>query len=334
MDPTQWVRLGRSPLTVTRLGVGTVPIGGMFAEVSEETAAATLRRAYELGVRYFDTAPLYGHGVSERRLGEFLRTRPRQEFVVSTKVGRLLKEERPDDPQRLSVGFNPFQGAPLLFPTFDFTYDGAMRSVETSLIRLGLHRIDALLIHDPDDYPDEAMAGAYVALSKLRREGVVGAIGVGMNQAEMLARLAREGEFDCFLVAGRYTLLDQAALGELLPICVERNISVIIGGVYNSGILTDPQPGATFNYRPADAPWVAKAQRLKAVCERHGTPLMAAAIQFPLGHPAIATVLTGVRSPAEIEENDRLFRFPIPPELWHDLKAEGLLPEAAPTPSG
>jgi D-threo-aldose 1-dehydrogenase len=332
MDPTERVRLGRSPLSVTRLGVGTVPIGGMFAEVSEETAAATLHRAYELGVRYFDTAPLYGHGISERRLGAFLRTRPRQEFVVSTKVGRLLKEEPPDDPQRLSVGFNPFQGAPPLFPTFDFTYDGAMRSVETSLLRLGLHRIDALLIHDPDDYADEAMAGAYVALSKLRREGVVGAIGVGMNQGEMLARLAREGDFDCFLVAGRYTLLDQAALGELLPLCVERNISVIIGGVYNSGILANPEPGATFNYRPADAPWLAKAQRLKVVCERHGTPLMAAAIQFPLGHPAIATVLTGVRSPAEIEENDRLFRFPIPPELWQDLKAEGLLPDAAPTP--
>jgi D-threo-aldose 1-dehydrogenase len=306
----------------------------MFAAVDEDTARATLQHSYDLGVRFFDTAPLYGNGVAERRLGQFLATVPRNEVVLSTKVGRLLLTEPPADRARLNEGFNPFVGAPSLYPTFDFTYDGAMRSFEASLKRLGLDRVDALLIHDPDDYFDEAMAGAYVALAKLRSEGVIGAVGAGMNQAEMLARLARAGDFDCFLVAGRYTLLDQAALGELLPVCVEKRIAVIIGGVFNSGILTDPRPGATFNYRPAETPWLEKATRIRAVCERHGTPLMAAAVQFPAAHPAIATILNGVRSPAEIEQNAQMMRFPIPPALWDDLKREGLLPEAAPVPAG
>jgi D-threo-aldose 1-dehydrogenase len=305
----------------------------MFARVAEDVAAATLRRAQELGVRLFDTAPLYGNGVAERRLGDFLRQLPRDQFVVSTKVGRLLLASPPADSSRLNEGFNPFEGAPPLYPTFDFTYDATMRSIEASLSRLGLDRVDSLLIHDPDDYYDEAMAGAYVALAKLRREGVVGAIGAGMNQAEMLARFARDADFDCFLLAGRYTLLDQAGLTELLPLCVEKRIAVIIGGVYNSGILTDPKPGATFNYQPADARWLAKAQRIKQICERFNTPLPAAALQFPAAHPAIATILTGVRSVGEIEENARLFRFPIPAGLWEELKATGLLPAEAPVPA-
>jgi D-threo-aldose 1-dehydrogenase len=305
----------------------------MYAAVDEDSARATLQKSYDLGVRYFDTAPLYGNGDAERRLGEFISHVPRNEVILSTKVGRLLLSEQPADPARVNEGFNPFVGAPPLFPVFDFTYDGAMRSFEASLKRLGLDRVDALLIHDPDDYFDEAMGGAYVAIDKLRREGVVGAVGAGMNQAEMLARLARAGDFDCFLVAGRYTLLDQAALGELLPLCVEKRIAVIIGGVFNSGILTGPGPGATFNYRPAEAQWVEKALRLRAVCERHGTPLMAAALQFPAAHPAVATVLTGVRSPVEIEQNAQMMRYPIPAELWDELKREGLLPEAAPVPT-
>jgi D-threo-aldose 1-dehydrogenase len=332
MDPTQQISLGKSKLLVTRLGIGTVPIGGMFEAVDGGTAAATLHRSYELGARYFDTAPLYGNGIAELRLGNFIRTIPRDDIVIATKVGRLLNTAPPADPRRLSVGFNPFKGAPALFPTFDFSFDAALRSVESSLERLGLDRVDVLLIHDPDDYYEEALSGAYVAIDRLRSEGVIGAIGVGMNQAAMLARFAREANVDCFLVAGRYTLLDQAALGELLPLCVEKKISVIIGGVYNSGILTDPRPGATFNYQPADAPWVAKAQKLQAVCDRHGVPLMAAAIQFPAAHPAVATILTGVRSPAEIEHNERMFRFPIPSALWQELKGEGLLPASAPTP--
>ena len=332
MDPTQRAHLGKSQVLVTRLAVGTVPIGGMFAAVDEEKAQATLRRSWELGVRYFDTAPLYGHGIAERRLGQFLREQPRDQFAISTKVGRLLLAEPPPNSNRVSIGFSPFVGAPPLYPTFDFTYDGAMRSFEESLRRLGLDRVDVVLIHDPDDYFDEALSGAYVALDRLRGEGVVGAIGVGMNQAEMLARFAREADFDCFLLAGRYTLLDQAGLGKLLPLCVEKNVSIVIGGVYNSGILTDPKPGATFNYQPAEAAWLERAQRIKSVCDRHHTPLTAAALQFPLAHPAVATVLTGVRSVEEIEANERAFRFEIPPALWQDLRAEGLLPESAPTP--
>lgn len=332
MDPARRVPLGRTNVTVSQLGFGTVPIGGMFARVAEDVAAATLRRAFELGVRYFDTAPLYGNGVAEERLGHFLRQLPRDQFAISTKVGRLLLASPPADSRRLNEGFNPFEGAPPLFPTFDFTYDGAMRSIESSLGRLGLDRVDTLLIHDPDDYYEEAMTGAYVALDKLRREGVVGAIGAGMNQAAMLARFARDADFDCFLLAGRYTLLDQTALAELLPLCIEKRIAVIIGGVYNSGILTDPKPGATFNYQPADARWIEKAQRLKHVCDRYGTPLAAAALQFPAAHPAIATILTGVRSVAEIEENERLCRFPIPSALWEELRAAGLLPAEAPVP--
>ena len=207
-----------------------------------------------------------------------------------------------------------------------------MRSVESSLTRLGLDRIDTLLIHDPDDYFEEAMGGAYVALDKLRREGVIGAVGAGMNQADMLARLARSADFDCFLVAGRYTLLDQAALVDLLPLCVKKRIAVIIGGVFNSGILTDPRPGATFNYRPADALWIEKARRIREVCNRHGTPLMAAALQFPAAHPSVATILTGVRSTAEIEQNEQMFRFPIPSGLWAELRAEELIPPEAPVP--
>jgi D-threo-aldose 1-dehydrogenase len=305
----------------------------MYAAVDEDVARATLQASYDLGVRYFDTAPLYGNGVAERRLGEFFSRVPRNEVILSTKVGRLLLSEPPADPARLNEGFNPFVGAPSLFPVFDFTYDGAMRSFEASLKRLGLDRVDALLIHDPDDYFEEATGGAYLALDKLRREGVIGAVGAGMNQAEMLARLARAGDFDCFLVAGRYTLLDQAALGELLPLCVEKRIAVIIGGVFNSGILTDPRPGATFNYRPAEAHWVEKALRIRVVCERHGTPLTAAALQFPAAHLAVTTILTGVRSPAEIEQNARMMRFPIPAALWAELKREQLLPEDAPVPT-
>jgi D-threo-aldose 1-dehydrogenase len=328
MDPTRRVQLGRTKLRVSQLGFGSVPIGGSFGPVAEAEASSTVERAYDLGVRLFDTAPLYGRGLAERRLGQVLGAKPRDEFVLSTKVGRLLVSAGS------AGGAGDVAASANQEPevVFDFSYDGVMRSVEESLTRLGLDRVDMLLIHDPDDHYEQALSGAYVALDKLRREGVVAAIGAGMNQAEMLARFAREADFDCFLCAGRYTLLDHAALKELLPVCVEKQISIIIGGVYNSGILTDPRPGALFNYKPAEPDWLGRAQRLKAVCDRHNTPLKAAAIQFPAAHPAIATVLTGVRSVAELEENERMFRFEIPADLWRDLRAEGLLPEAAPVP--
>ena len=315
-DPAARVPLGRTRLRVSRLSLGGAPIGGLPGETGEETAAQIIARAYELGIRAFDTAPLYGAGRSERWMGAALRTLPRDEIVVATKVGRLI---RPDESGKPSA-------------RFDFSYDGVMRSVEESLERLGLDRVDVLHIHDPDTHYDEALGGAYRALDRLRSEGTIGAVGAGMNQQEMPARFAREARFDTFLLAGRYTLLDQVGLTELLPLCAEQGIGIYIGGVYNSGILANPVEGATFNYRPASEEWLTRAQRLKAVCDRHDTPLMAAAIQFPLAHPAVATVLTGVRSVEELEQNVRMFRHPVPAALWTDLKEGGLLPREAPTP--
>jgi len=320
MDPSQRVPLGSTKLRVSRLSLGGAPIGGLPEESGEETAAAIIQRAYALGIRAFDTAPLYGSGKSERWMGATLRTLPRDEIVVATKVGRLLRSGDEGKDGKLA-------------PVFDFSFDGVMRSVEESLERLGLDRVDVLHIHDPDRHYDEAMAGAYKALDRLRSEGTIGAVGAGMNQQEMPARFAREGRFDTFLLAGRYTLLDQVGLKELLPLCVEQGIGIYVGGVYNSGLLANPIPGATFNYRPATPEWLEKAQRLKVVCDRHKTPLMAAAIQFPTAHPAVSTVLTGVRAVTELEENVRMFRYDVPAALWTDLRAAGLLPDDAPTPS-
>lgn len=324
MDPTERVRIGRS-LAPTRLGVGTAPIAGLYEPVSEDDAQATIARAFELGVRCFDTAPLYGFGRAEERLGRFLRTVPRDEVVVSTKVGRLLRpRDRPGGPVDTG-GDRTFPGEHALVPVWDFSYDGALRSLEESLARLGLDRVDVVLVHDPDDAHEEALAGAYRALAGLRDQGVIGAVGCGMNYSEPLTRFAEEADFDCFLLAGRYTLLDQSALADLLPVAQARGIAILAGGVFNSGILGDPRGRATFDYRPAPRELVERALALEAVCERHGVPLQAAALQFPLGHAAIAVVLSGVRTPAEIEANERWLRHPIPPELWDELRAEGLL---------
>ena len=210
---------------------------------------------------------------------------------------------------------------PPVNPVFDFSYDGVMHSVEESLERLGLDRVDVLHIHDPDEHYDEALSGAYRALDRLRAEGTIGAVGAGMNQAEMLVRFARDADFDCFLLAGRYTLLDRTGARELLPLCAERGIGIIAGGVFNSGILANPTPGGTFNYQAAPLDIVERAQRLAAICKRHGVELKAAAIQFPLRHPAVAVVLTGCRSVAEVEENVRMFQTRVPDELWKELDA-------------
>jgi D-threo-aldose 1-dehydrogenase len=315
------------------MGLGSAPLGNMFAPVAEAEADATVQRALDLGMRLFDTAPLYGFGIAEQRMGRVLARQPRDSFVLSTKVGRLLRVDAPPDPDYFHAGEPQFKDTPPVNPLYDYSRDGVLRSVEESLQRLGLDRIDILFIHDPDKHFAEVMAGAYPALDQLRSEGVVSAIGAGMNQTEMLASFAREGDFDCFLVAGRYTLLDQSALAELLPLCVKKRIAVVIGGVYNSGILADPRVGATFNYRPAVAERVHKAQRIQTVCERHGVPIKAAALQFPFGHPVVASVLNGARAAAELDENAHLFAHPIPADLWHELKAEDLLPEQAPTPT-
>src|SRR6266508_1363856 len=299
-DPFEPMPIGRTGLAPTRLGFGTAEIGGLFRAVSDAEAARVIDHAWQIGIRYFDSAPLYGYGNAARRLGASLRGRSRDDFVVSTKVGRLLvpvDEVAPgadiDRQSRDGVDDAHYAGTPHVRVVFDYSADGVKRSVED---RLGLDRVDILYIHDPDDHWEDAIRGAYPALDRLRTEGVVRAIGAGMNQAEMLARFAREGDFDVFLVAGRYTLLDQAALPELLSLCLEKGIAVVIGGVMNSGILADPRPGAMFNYTPAPPELIERAQRIHAVCERHHVPLRAAAIQFPLAHPAVAALVAGVRT--------------------------------------
>jgi D-threo-aldose 1-dehydrogenase len=329
MDPTARVRLGRGELTTTRLGLGTAPIGGLYTPVDEPRAVATVARAWDRGLRLFDTAPFYGYGSSERRVGLALAGRPRGEFVLSTKVGRLLVPGGEDTDETWA---DPPTEAT---PRFDFSYAAVRRSLESSLDRLGLDRVDVLLLHDPDNHYDQALADGYRALSDLRADGVIGAVGAGMNQAEMLTRLVREAPapgLDCLLLAGRYTLLDQAGLAELLPTCADRGVGVIVGGAYNSGLLADPSPGARFNYAPAPPALLERARALSRACERHGVPLRAAALQFPLGHPAVRTVLVGARSPEEVDDAVAMFAHPIPAALWADLKASGLLAEAVPTP--
>ena len=320
------MRLGRTRLMVTRLGLGTAPLAGLYRAVAEEDALAALEAAWDLGLRFYDTAPLYGYGNGETRTGLALRRRPRDDYVLATKVGRLLRQGAPPEPGQ------SFHGTPAVNPVFDFSYDGVMRSVEESRARLGIERIDILHIHDPDDHHDEAIAGAYRALDELRSAGVIGAVGAGMNQAEMLTRFAREGDFDCFLLAGRYTLLDQDALKELLPTCVERGVAIIAAGVYNSGILAGPAAGTRYDYKAAPPALVERARKIQEVCERHGVPIRAAAVQFPLGHPAVQTVVVGCRSVAQVQDSVRMFETPIPGAMWHDLKAAGLIAEDAPTP--
>ncbi|HEU0149819.1 MAG TPA: aldo/keto reductase, partial [Bradyrhizobium sp.] len=289
-------------------------------------AEATIVRAWSLGVRYFDTAPLYGFGLAEQRLGRFLRTRPRDEYVVSTKVGRLLRaSERSSEDDH-------YKGTSNLRPQFDYSYDGVMRSVDESLARLGLDRIDILLVHDPDDHYDAAVSGAFRALQKLRDDGSVRAIGAGMNQSEMLTRFAQTVPVDCFLLAGRYTLLDQGALDALFPICLARNIGILLGGIYNSGILADPHGTAKFNYEDADAALVARARELDALCKQHGTSLKAAAIQFVLAHPAVTVALQGARSAVEAADNVAMANTHVPPAFWQELRARELVDSRSPLP--
>jgi D-threo-aldose 1-dehydrogenase len=329
MDPTGTTRLGRTNLHVTRLGLGTAPLGGLYDAVGDEPAIDTVRRAFDLGLRLFDTAPLYGAGLAERRLGAGLAGLDRDAYVLATKVGRVLVPRGTADDSASQDIYVEHSG---LTPVFDFSYDATLRSIDESLHRLGADRIDIAHLHDPDDHYAAALDGAYRALHELREQGVIGAVSAGMNQSAMLTDLARDGDFDCFLLAGRYSLLDQGGLADLLPVAAERGIAIIVGGVYNSGLLADPRPGATFDYAPASDELVARARRIGAVCARHGVPLAAAAIQFPLGHPAVASVVIGARSVAEIEENAAMFTHPIPSALWSELEAENLLREGVPTP--
>ena len=328
MHPLEKAALGRSGLQVTRLGLGCAAIGGLYGDIPDDQATQVVHKALDLGLNLFDTAPLYGSGKSEERLGRALRDVPRDAYVLASKVGRLLVAS--DDDQRDG---SIFDNPPPFKPVFDFSYDGVMRSLEDSLTRLGVDRIDILHIHDPDAHWKEAIEGAYPALERLRSEGVISAVSAGMNQWEMLARFAREGDFDCFLLAGRYSLLDQSALDELLPLCTEKNIGIMAGGTYNSGILAKgAKPGATYNYGEAPADIMQKAQAIEAVAERHGVDVKAAASQFVFAHPAITCIIPGTRQPARVEENFNLLIDEIPSAFWDDLRAENLVHESAPLP--
>jgi D-threo-aldose 1-dehydrogenase len=331
--------LGKSGVEVTIMGFGGAPLGNMYQAFSDQQARATVEACYDAGIRYFDTAPLYGFGLSEHRLGEALRGKKREEFVLSTKVGRLLQ---PSDPATLDQG--QFKDGLPFAQVYDYSYDGVMRSVEDSLQRLGTWRVDILLVHDLDVWThgsedarrarvEEFMAGGYRAMALLREQGAVQAIGAGVNETAACQDLAERGDFDCFLLAGRYTLLEQAPLDEFLPLCERRSIALIIGGAYNTGILaTGATPGAYFQYAPAPPEMMERVRRIEAVCARHGVRLPTAALQFPLGHPAVATVIPGTRSPAEVAQNVEIFASETPAEFWAELKHEGLLRADAPTP--
>ncbi|MEU3187952.1 aldo/keto reductase [Streptomyces sp. NPDC006923] len=320
--------LGRSAVSVTGLSFGAAGIGNLYTPVGPDQAAAAVEAAWDAGIRYFDTAPHYGLGLSEWRLGEALRTRRRSDYTLSTKVGRLL--EPVPGAETVPVGddlANGFAVPATHRRVWDFSADGVRRSIDESLGRLGLDHIDIVYLHDPDSHEEEAFEQAYPALERLRSEGVVGAIGAGMNQTTMLTRFLRDTDVDVVLCAGRFTLLDQSALTELLPEAAARGRSVVVGGVFNSGLLADPRPGATYDYAAAPPALLDRALRMDAVARRYDIPLRAVALHYPLRHPAVAGVLVGTRSAAEVTDAAAQAARTVPEDLWAELRDEGLLAE-------
>ena len=331
-DPTKRFPIAKTGLEVTQLSFGCAPIGNLLRVVSDEEAEAAVRSAIEAGVNYIDAAPFYGYGLAEQRMGRVLAEYPRKDFVVSTKVGRLIRPGKRTGTEVYDGDKSFYLAHDEMCCKLDYSYDGVMRSLEDSLERIGTDYVDILHIHDPDDHFEDAVKGAYKALDKLRSDGTIKAVSAGMNQWEMPSRFMDHGDFDCFLLAGRYTLLDQTALPDFMPKCEKRGVSVIIGGVFNSGLLADPRPGITFNYVEAPQELIDRARKIGEVCRRYNVPLTAAAIQFPTFHPAVPTILTGTRSAERFRQNLEAFQLPIPDDLWRELKAEGLLDEAAPVP--
>jgi len=327
--------LGRTGLEVSILGFGSAPLGDLYQKLDDASAIAAVERALSLGINLVDTSPLYGRGLAEHRCGTAIRRVPRDQVVLCTKVGRWMDPfHGPGDGSRY-FGGQPHRAM------VDYSYDGTMRSVEQSLLRLGTDRLDLLLIHDVDiwthgvaaieDRFREAMNGAYVALDRLRNEGVVAGIGVGVNEAEMCVRFAQAGSFDTMLLAGRYSLLEQPALAQFLPLAQAQGIAVLLGGVFNSGILaTGAVAGAKYNYQNAPPEILAKVARIERVCAAHGVALPTAALHFALGHPAVASLVLGAQTPQEVEANVAGLSRAVPAALWTDLKAEHLLDAEAP----
>ncbi|MEV6195490.1 aldo/keto reductase [Streptomyces sp. NPDC051920] len=320
--------LGAAGVPLSALSFGAAGIGNLYTEVTDEQAYEAVGAAWTSGIRYFDTAPHYGLGLSERRLGAALRGLPRDQYTVSTKVGRLLASADGGGDDRADGFAVPATHRRV----WDFSADGVRRSLDASLERLGLDRVDVVYLHDPDDHEEQAFHEGFPALAELRSQGVVRAIGVGMNQTRMLTRFVRETDVDVVLCAGRYTLLDHDALTGLLPAAQARGTSVVIGGAFNSGLLADPRPGATYNYAAAPGALLERALRLKEIAGRHGTTLRAAALAFPAAHPAVVSVLAGARSAAEVRDCAERFAEPVPPDFWRELRTEGLLPATAPLP--
>jgi len=332
IDWRRTVRVGTTGLAVPRIGLGTASLGNFLAPIADADAVAVIRRALEAGVRYIDTAPLYGHGLAETRVSRAIAGWPRAELVLSTKVGRLLREGAPRDESQYHLGEPFYVDVPSAGPVWDFSEDGVLTSVVESCRRTGVDRFDILHLHDPDDHYAEASTTGYRALDSLRALGKVTAIGAGMNRTRVQTELVRQCDLDVVLVAGRYTLLDQTAMDDLLPALAERGASAVVGGVFNSGVLIDPAPGARFDYVPAADDVLERARLIQAVCAAHGVPMAAAAVQFPLANPLVCTVLLGPRSTRELDMDLGLLEVDVPKRLWRDLVADGLLRADAPIP--
>ena len=338
LQTRHWDRLGNGGVTVTKLGFGTAPLGNLYRAISDKDAQDILTASWNAGVRYYDTAPLYGLGLSETRLNPLLRGKDRDSYVLSTKIGRILTATRPEQRD----GFGKWFDVPARREVYDYTYDGVMRSIEFSLERLGIDRIDILFAHDLDIFNhgtqevldaklNEFMNGGYNALLSLREQGTIKAFGAGVNEWQPCQWMAERGDFDIFLLAGRYTLLEQDALTSFLPLCEARGIGVVIGGPYNSGILaTGPKPGAYYNYDPAPEDVLEQVRGIQSICERHGVRMVDAAFQFPLRHPSVVSVIPGGQGVSEMESNIRAESAEIPEGLWSDLKHEGLVRQDAP----
>ena len=329
-------------LRFSAIGLGTAPMGDLYELLDEKTAIATIEQAFASGVRIFDTSPHYGNGIAESRLGAGLRRAPRDDYILSTKIGRVMDPFAKPAPKNKDVYSPGFLGGYQHAPHFDYSYDGTMRSIEHSLLRTGLSRLDVVLIHDCDvwthgvaDAPrrfKEAMDGAYKALDKLRSENTIAAIGFGINEADTCVKFARAGDFDVAMMAGRYSLLIQNGLKEFLPLALEKKMGVMLAGVFNSGILaTGAVPGAKFEYAPAPQEIMDKVRKIEAICANHGTTLRRAALQFAMAHPAVVSVVLGAVRPAEIEANAADAAKTVPAALWKDLKSAGLLDPSVPT---